>query len=212
MAILLHPTYFPTIAQMAAVVQAREVIFEVEDNYQKQTYRNRTYIAHSNGKLLLNIPIKHSKNKQHQKTKEVVIENSFNWQKQHWKSLQSAYRSSPFFEYYEDELFPYFHKPVKYLLEYNISIFKLLCEWLDIEIKISYTKEYQKKTSAIDRRFLVEAKKGKPYLFTPYKQVHEANHGFLNNLSILDLIYNEGTNSLSYLETQTVYFPSPTIQ
>lgn len=102
--ILLHPSYFPSIEQMAHIAQSEKVIWEVEDNYQKQTYRNRAYIAHSNGKLLLNIPIKHNKNGVRQQTKDVRMENDFPWQDHHWKSLQSAYRTSPFFEYYEDDL------------------------------------------------------------------------------------------------------------
>ena len=73
--ILLHPSYFPSIEQMAAVAQAESVVFEVEDNYQKQTYRNRTFIAHSNGKLLLNIPIKHNKTGKRKKTKDVIVGN-----------------------------------------------------------------------------------------------------------------------------------------
>ena len=98
--ILLHPAYFPSIIQMIAVTQAEHVVLEIEDNYQKQTYRNRTYIAHTNGKLLLNIPIRHVKNGNRQKTKNVIIENDFPWQSHHWKSIQTAYKTSPFFEYY----------------------------------------------------------------------------------------------------------------
>ena len=111
--ILLHPTYYPSIEQMAAIAQAKNVVFEAQDNYQKQTYRNRCYIAHTNGTLLLNIPIKHSKGGNRQKTKEVVVENAFPWQKEHWRSIQNAYRTSPFFEFYEDELHPFFTQKVR---------------------------------------------------------------------------------------------------
>ena len=103
-AIVLHPTYFPSIIQMAAILQSDRIVFEISGNYQKQSYRSRTYIAHSNGKLLLNIPIKHSLDGSKTKTKATVIENAFPWQIQHWKSLESAYRTSPYFEYYEDDL------------------------------------------------------------------------------------------------------------
>ena len=206
MTTLLHPIYFPSIVQMIAVVQSKKVIFEVEDNYQKQTYRNRSYIAHSNGRLLLNIPIKHSRDGKRQKTKKVRVENSFDWQKQHWKSLQSAYRTSPFFEYYEDDFSSFFTTPVEHLLPHNLSIFTTVCQLLDIEVEIEVTTEYIKSPIEKDLRFLVNAKGQKEYSLTPYTQVHEANHGFLNNLSILDLLFNEGTNALSYLETQTVGF------
>ncbi len=204
--ILVHSTYFPTIVQMAAIVQASHVVFETEDNYQKQTYRNRCYIAHNNGKLLLNIPIKHTKSGKRQKTKDVITENSFPWQSQHWKSLQNAYRTSPFFEYYEDELKPIFYSPVTSLLKFNNKTFELLCELLDISINTSETKKYEEESSINDLRFLVDAKSKKEYSLQAYTQVLESNHGFLPNLSVLDLLFNEGPNAVQYLESQKLTF------
>jgi WbqC-like protein len=204
--ILLHPTYFPSIAQMVAVVKTDELIFEIQDNYQKQSYRNRTYIAHANGRLLLNVPIRHSKIGNRQKTKEVTIENSFPWQLQHWKSLQSAYRTSPFFEFYEDDIAPIFNNPEEQLLELNLSTFKLLCELIGLEKSYDTTTEYLMESPQLDLRYLVEAKKQKNYLLSSYTQVMEVNHGFLPNLSVLDLLFNEGPNALAYLESQEIKF------
>jgi WbqC-like protein len=204
--ILLHPTYFPSIAQMVAVVKTDELIFEIQDNYQKQSYRNRTYIAHANGRLLLNVPIKHTKNGIRQKTKEVTIENSFPWQIQHWKSLQSAYRTSPFFEFYEDDIAPIFNNPAEQLLELNLSTFKLLCELIGFEKSYTTTSEYLMESPQLDLRYLVEAKHQKNYLLSGYTQVMEANHGFLPNLSVLDLLFNEGPDALAYLESQKIEF------
>lgn len=198
--ILLHPSYFPSIEQMAAVVQAEKVVFEIQDNYQKQTYRNRAFIAHSNGKLLLNIPIKHNKTGKRQKTKEVVVENNFPWQEQHWRSLQSAYRTSPFFEYYEDDLEPIFTEPVEGLMKHNLKIFDLLCELLVMEVEISKTTTYETNPDITDFRFLVNAKRKSTFNTEKYTQVHKANHPFLPNLSVLDLLFNEGPNALGYLE------------
>ncbi|PHR12312.1 MAG: hypothetical protein COA40_08605 [Aequorivita sp.] len=200
--ILLHPSYFPSIEQMAAVAQAKKVVFEVEDNYQKQTYRNRTFIAHSNGKLLLNIPIKHTKTGKRQKTKDVIVENDFPWQEQHWKSLQSAYRTSPFFEYYEDDLEPLFTQTVGNLMEHNLKIFDLLCELLGIDVEVTKTNSFEKNPGITDLRILVNAKRNSAFQPANYIQVHEANHEFLPNLSVLDLLFNEGPNALSYLEKQ----------
>lgn len=205
--ILVHPAYFPSIAQMAAIVQASQVIFELEDNYQKQTFRNRTYIAHSNGKLSLSIPIKHKKHEGNPinfqlKTKDVLIENSFPWQLQHWKSLEYAYRTSPFFEYYEDELKPLFFDTEVSLMSFNLKAFDLICELLDISVDFSFTKIYEKDPNYTDLRFLVNAKTKKEYGLKPYTQVLEANHGFLPNLSILDMLFNEGPNTVGYLESQ----------
>ncbi len=204
--IVVHPAYFPSIAQMTAIVNAQKVTFEIHDNYQKQTYRNRAYIAHTNGRLLLNVPIKHSKNGDRQKTREVVPEDNFPWQAQHWKSLQTAYRTSPFFEYYEDDLAPLFNDRVDNLLDHNIKIFDLLCELMGVEVAYNYTSEYQMQIESGDLRHLIVAKNTKEYNLSPYTQVLEAQHGFLSNLSILDLLFNEGPNSLQYLEGQSLEF------
>ncbi|MBT8255919.1 MAG: WbqC family protein [Bacteroidia bacterium] len=206
MKILIHPTYFPSIAHMVAVVRAEEVVFERFDNFQKQTYRNRTYIAHSNGKLLLNVPIKHTKSGKRRKTSEVEVENSFPWQSQHWKSLQSAYRTSPFFEFYEDELAPLFEIPVVGLLDHNLVVFETVCELLGLETHFSFTTVYEPTPTCTDLRKLVEAKNEPDHGFDPYTQVLESHHGFLPNLSILDLLFNEGPNALLYLESQKLSF------
>lgn len=191
---------------MIAIIKASHVIFEKEDNYQKQTYRNRSYIAHSNGKLLLNIPIKHSLTGDKLKTKEVKIDESLPWQSKHWKSLQSAYRTSPFFEYYEEDIKPIFTEPVNSLLNLNIRSFDLVCELLDFKIDYSFTKSYETKSSIKDLRSLVNAKSEIEYQLDKYTQVLGSNHGFLPNLSILDLLFNEGPNAMGYLESQKLDF------
>ncbi len=204
--ILLHPSYFPSIEQMAAVAQAEHVVFEVADNYQKQTYRNRMFIAHSNGQLLLNIPIKHNKTRKRQKTKEVMVENDFPWQEHHWRSLQSAYRTSPFFEYYEDDLAIFFTETVGNLMEHNLKIFEVLCELIGIDVETSHTVTFETKPESIDLRFLINAKRKSEFQPEIYNQVHQANHPFLPNLSILDLLFNEGPNTLNYLENSSLPF------
>ena len=134
MNILIHPTYFPSISHFSAIVQAEKVTFEMEDNFQKQTNRNRTYIYSPNGIQLLNIPVKHSKIA-HQKTKDIQIENDFDWQKQHFKSLEAAYRSSPFFEYFEDDLLPIFEKKHSFLMDLNLEVFDLITRCLRMKIE-----------------------------------------------------------------------------
>ncbi len=203
--ILLHPSYFPSIEQMAAVAQADKVVFEVEDNYLKQTYRNRSYIAHSNGKLLLNIPTRHNKTDGKRKAKDVLVENDFPWQEQHWKSLKSAYQSSPFFEYYEDDLEPLFTETVGNLMEHNFKIFELLCELIGIEVEVSKTTEYKVDPEITDLRYLVNAKRKSSFKPETYTQVHETNYPFLPNLSVLDLLFNEGPNALTYLEASVLF-------
>lgn len=206
--ILIHPAYFPSIAQFVAIANADEVIFETQDNYQKQTYRNRTYIAHSNGKLLLSIPVEHGISGHRQKTNEVIMANKFQWQNQHWKSLQIAYRTSPFFEFYEDDISVLFKDTSDNLLAHNLAIFEVLCDLIGIEISMSQTSEYNMNVDNVqDLRFLINAKKEYEFILTPYTQVLEFKHGFLPNLSILDLLFNEGPNTLSYLESHTLINP-----
>ena len=120
---LFIPTYFSTISQYTSIVKSNIITFEAEENYQKQSYRNRCYIFGANGKQLLNIPISNT-NKISGKIKmrDVVIENS-NWQRQHYKSLTTAYNHSPFFEFYKDDLQFIFTKKYKYLLDINIDSF-----------------------------------------------------------------------------------------
>ena len=204
MKIIAHPTYFPTIGHFIAFAQAETIVFEREDNFQKQTYRNRTYIYAANGKLLLNIPVKHDKTGQKIKYTNTLIENVEDWQKQHWKSIESAYRTSPFFEYYEDDIKPVFFEQQEQLYDLNIAIFNTLCDCIELEKNVEYTSSFVKEyDNATDLRPLVLAKKGIAINNTPYSQVFDPKYGFLPNLSILDLLFNEGPNTINYLEQQS---------
>lgn len=199
--ILIHPPYFGSIAFYAALVKPKNIIFENEDNYQKQSYRNRMYIYGANGKLLLNIPIKHSKEGKHQKYKDVKIENDFPWQIQHWKSLESAYRTSPYFEYYEDEFRPLFTEKKTFLLDYNYQCMEVVNACLSLDVSYQKTVTFERiLTDEKDLRNLINAKASNNVTLTPYIQVFNEKFGFIPNLSILDLLFNEGTNALGYLE------------
>jgi WbqC-like protein family len=200
---LLFPTYFPSISHFVAIVQSENVTFEVDDNFQKQTNRNRTYIYSPNGVQLLNIPVKHSKTA-HQKTKDIAIETEFDWQKQHFKSLEAAYRSSPFFEYFEDDLRPIFEKKHRFLLDLNFETLDFITKSLRVKLEYTKTTEYFREVdpnSFTDFRILADGKKDKA-IFEPYKQVFDDKHGFINNLSVLDLLFNEGKFALDYLKNQ----------
>jgi len=202
MNILIHPTYFPSISQFAAMVQAESITFEMEDNFQKQTNRNRMYIYSPNGVQLLNIPVKHSLVGRHQKTKDVRIEDAFDWQKQHFKSLEAAYRTSPFFEYFEDDLAPIFQKKHKFLMDLNFEALEIISSCLGFKFEYKKTAEYfHEAPDFSDFRPLANGKKDM-YEFKPYTQVFEEKHGYLNNLSILDLLFNEGRYAMDYLKKQ----------
>lgn len=204
MDIVIHPTYLPNVAHFVAITQAEHVCFEMDDNFQKQTYRNRAYIYGANGKLSLNIPVIHTQ-KERQKYRDVKIYNADKWQSNHWKSLESAYRTSPFFEFYEDEIAPLFQTQTEFLLDFNMKCFETICECLQLEVPACKTHEYHKDISGKrDMRYLVNAKKEKPKLFEPYTQVFNDKHGFISNLSILDLLFNEGPNAITYLQNQPI--------
>ena len=203
MNILIHPTYFPSISHYIAMIQADSVTFEMEDNFQKQTNRNRMYIYSPNGVQLLNIPVKHAVEK-HQKYKDVRIENDFGWQKNHFKSLEAAYRTSPFFEYFEDDFRPLFEKKHEFLMDLNLEVFELVNNSLGINIKTKKTIEFfHEATNYNDFRHLVNGKKDTIKL-EEYTQVFNEKHGFLNNLSILDLLFNEGRYAVDYLKKQKI--------
>ncbi len=198
---LLHPTYFPNLSHYIAIVQSETISFETCDNYQKQTYRNRTEIYGANGKLALTVPVNYTQ-KNRQLYKDVEIANENDWQLQHLKSLQSAYSMSPFFEYYIDDLMPLFNRHYKYILDLNLDTFALINDCLQLEIKNSNTETFEKiPENKVDLRELVKKNKSIETI-EAYQQVFTEKHGFISNLSILDLLFNEGPASEIYLKKQ----------
>lgn len=207
--VLLHPAYFGPVSQYAVITQYEKIVLENFDSYQKQTYRNRMYIYDANGKLLLNIPIKHKSSLTgkasdgNQLYKDVLIDNSFEWQKQHWRALKASYQTSPFFEFYEDDIIYLYENQFSHLMDFNLKCQSFVFDAIGIEAEIIQTDEYFRNPTAMDNgRHLISAKKDFNFLSERYQQVFEPKHGFLNNLSILDLIFNLGPQSLDFLENQ----------
>ncbi len=188
------PAYLPSIKYMAWMVAQREVSFVLTNHYQKQTYRNRAEIYGSNGKLKLIVPIKHNKNQKNQLDSEVEIYNDSSWQKDHWKSLESSYHSSPFFEFYKDDFYPFFHQRHEKLMDLNMALIKKIFSLLNIIIKF-------KKTNVVGEfSELIHAKQKTTSKIPVYHQVFNSKYGFIDNLSILDLIFNIGPESNNYLK------------
>ena len=195
---IMVPPYFGPISCWKQIINSN-ILWDVHQNYIKQTFRNRTFIHSANGLQILTIPVKHSKIKF--SMQDAKIDNSIAWQKNHWRSIQSSYSSSPFFEFYRDSLEGIYIKEYTYLTKFNFDLINLILEWTDIEMKSELSKSYiiQYKNS-LDLSENIENKKYSSSENIIYKQVFSDKNGFLNDLSIIDLIFNEGPNSISYLK------------
>ena len=208
---LLSSTYFGPVQWYQKLARAEEVAIEQFDTYQKQTYRNRCLIATANGVQALTVPVEHEADSSPSidGTQPVAIRISDhgNWRHQHWQALTSAYGDSPFFQYYVDDLRPFFTERWELLSDYNEAIRKKMCELLDIQPNVMFTQQYQDPNTAknngfIDYREVIRPKHPlSDEAFSPrrYYQVYEQRHGFLPNLSILDLLCNMGPESIFYL-------------
>jgi hypothetical protein len=202
---LLQTTYFGPIQWYQKLYRYDHCLIEQYDSFQKQTYRNRCVIATANGVQALTVPVEHSDDKV--LTKDLRISDHNQWRRVHWNALQSAYSESPFFEYYADDLHPFFEKKYEFLLDFNEAIRQKVCELIDIHPNVEYTSEYtsdiQHQTSNItDFREVINAKHPQPdaeFDAKTYWQVFQHKHGFLSNLSILDLLFNMGPESIFYL-------------
>lgn len=200
---LIHPTYFPNILTFSYIMH-HSICWEVEDNYQKQTFRNRTYISTDRGKHILSIPIVHvGKANGRQKYKDVTLDNSYPWQRQHWRTLETAYRTSPFFEFYEDEIKTLYTQSFEKLLDFNLKTIEIIFDCLQLEMPNKKSELFEgTPTHSKDYRFLVSAKLKHQFTLEPYIQVFGDRHGFIPNLSILDLLFNVGPNTVTYINRE----------
>ena len=198
---LLQTTYFGPIQWYQKLYRYNHCLIEQYDSYQKQTYRNRCIIATANGLQALTMPVEGTGEKC--LVKDLRISDHNNWRRIHWNALQSAYSESPFFDYYADDIHPFFEKKYDFLIDFNEAIRQKVCELLDIHPNINYTSDFRHQTSDIvDFREVINAKHPQADAdFQPqrYWQVFEGKHGFQDNLSILDLLFNMGPESIFYL-------------
>ena len=195
--IILTTAYFAPISYFAAIAQSNSVNIERLENYQKKSYRSRCYIAGPHGKQMLNIPIERP-NKNNTKIQEALVGINQNWQNQHWNSIITAYNSSPFLLYYENEIKEVFFKDYDNLWELNNNLLELFMDLLQINKSISYTNEYNKTYVNIsDLRNSISPKK--IINNEKYIQVFGDKNGFINDLSILDLLFNLGPEASTYL-------------
>ena len=202
---LLSSTYFGPIQWYQKLNRYDECLIERHESFIKQTYRNRMIIPTTNGPLSLTIPTNHDISLS---MKDIRISDHANWRHVHWNALLSAYGESPFFEYYQDDIRPFYEKKYEFLFDFNMETTEKMIELLDIRPKISITeayiqsKELKEEDEIKDFRDAIRPKKPLPDAeFAPqrYYQVYEQKHGFQPNMSILDLLFNEGNEAIFYL-------------
>jgi hypothetical protein len=214
---LLSTTYFGPIQWYQKLYRADTVLIERCESFQKQTYRNRCLIATTQGVQALTVPVRIEGSSLITNSR---ISDHGNWRHLHWNALKSAYGESPFFEYYEDDLRPFFQPDWEFLVDFNEAIRQKMCELLDIHPNVHYTESFTSpldisrtshlvpRTSIsplsppLDYRHAIQPKHPAPdadFTPRPYYQVYREKHGFLPNLSILDLLMNMGPESIFYL-------------
>lgn len=196
--VLLPVFYMPPVSWFSVFLDAEnEVVLEQFENFPKQTYRNRANIYGANGKLSLIIPIHHNGKRE---MKDIEISYREDWRGLHWKSIKTAYQSSPYFEYYEDKFRKIFDLKEKFLLDFNLKGLEVIQQILKTEKAQSLNKEYIKNPEEIDFREKFSAKLPSEFEMESYYQTFSDKFGFLEDLSVLDLICNKGPESLVYIK------------
>ena len=201
---LLSTTYFGPI-QWYQKLHRMPCIIEQHDHFVKQTYRNRCVIATANGTQTLTVPIERYDGMKCA-MRDIRISDHGNWRHLHWNALMSAYGETPFFEFYADDLRPFFEKQHTFLFDLNLDIMHTMCQLLDVRPQVTLSEQYivlpSEDDAVVDFREAIRPKHPLPdadFNPTPYYQVRAQRHGFLPNLSILDLLFNEGPEGIFYL-------------
>lgn len=208
--VILSTAYLPPIQYIAKIVSNDNVVIEVNETYSKQSYRNRCVIASCNGLLSLSIPVIKT-NGNNTITKDVKIDNSTNWQKNHWKAIESAYRKSAYYEFVEDLLTPFFNKKEQFLIDFNGKILDELLKFIGTCKLLTRSNQFIKNYpgNIDDSRNSIHPKLqfqdfDKKFQPVPYFQVFNDKFSFQPNLSIIDLLFNEGLNSSRIIESSII--------
>lgn len=202
--IILPSAYLPPVQYFVHLYDRGGCIVEQHEHYVKQTYRNRCVIDSPNGLLSLTIPVEKSNDGKCQ-MKDVRISDHGNWRHLHWQALVASYYNSPFFEYYEDDFRPFYEKKWNYLIDFNEALIDKCCELIDIHPTMVRSESYVKVGNGVDYRSVISPKVSVEMdgVFVPakYYQVFQHKQGFKPNLSIADLIFNMGPESVLVLQS-----------
>lgn len=198
MQILLPIFYLPPISWFAVFLQKdAEIIFEQYENFPKQTYRNRTNIYGANGKLSLIIPMNHNGTRL---LKDIQTSTREKWQHIHWKSIKTAYQTSPYFEYYEDDLEKIFSFKTSSLIEFSLNALKIIQKLLKTAKAYSLNTEFIKEPEYLNYRDQLTAKTETKFEMDVYYQSFSNKYGYLKDLSIIDLLCNKGPEAMTYIK------------
>lgn len=197
---ILSIAYLPPVSYFATMLHAENLWLEACENYVKQSYRNRCKIATANGVEILSIPVESNSGKKNQ-IRDVRISSHGNWQQTHWRAIASAYMNSPFFEFYQDDFIPFYEKKWTFLWDYNLELLTLILQLLNENPKIILTEKYQDELAEIkDLREEIHPKKKPVFNTQHYYQVFQNKLGFFPDLSIIDLLFNMGNESILTLK------------
>ncbi|SOD14263.1 WbqC family protein [Pedobacter xixiisoli] len=189
--------YLPPVSYFTLLKENNfEFNLEKFEHFPKQTYRNRATIASPNGSLDMVIPVTRG-SKLHTPYKDVKISYEDRWQRLHWLSMQTCYRSSAYFEFYEDGLAPFYEKRYDYLFDYNYAMLTWLFKQLKLSVNLTSTESYETKIE-VDYRNVMTKKEVPSVQTKPYFQVFSDRNEFISNLSIADLLFNQGPQAKNY--------------
>jgi hypothetical protein len=197
--------YFPPISFVGTLFKESYMLFDIYEPYRKMSFRNRCIVAGAQGIISLSIPLINGRN-QILPMNEVLISNQENWQARHFKSFESAYNRSPFFDHYRDELVAIYKKPFNLLMDWNLHCLGWLKEKMDWPAEISFTEKAIpfKEEGYNDQRNLILPKNYSHLNPAKYRQVFEERTGFFTNLSVLDLLFNIGPDAGELLRNSSV--------